>query len=120
MALTETQKAQVRMYLGYERAQDIYPEVESKFGILSSDEEAQIIAKITSLADLDTRLDTIDTDGTLEALKIDEIELRANPLELIYRRGRQLIAALAGLMGVEPLRDYYGDSAPWNGAYAVG
>lgn len=108
MALLSSQLAAVRMYLGYERGFDLNPRLESKLVALSADEEAQVVAVLAKLAALDARIDTVATNGTLEAGKITDTELRdGDPLELYARQGRRLVARLAILCAVDVGRDYY-------------
>lgn len=110
MALTETQKAQARQYLGWERGYDRNSKLEDKLTNLSADEETLVAAVLTRLVALDTALDGLVTGGAARVRKVDEIEFQPDSAFVLYReQGRSLVARLTALLGVEPLRDYYGD-----------
>jgi hypothetical protein len=112
MALTETQKAQVRMYLGYERGYDLNYRLESKLDVFTAAEEALVGDLLTKLAALDARIDDATTDGTLDVAKVDEVEMReGDPLERYAAQGRRLVARLEILCAVEARADYYGQGA---------
>lgn len=111
MALTSTEQASVRLYLGYERGFEMNPRLESKLGALSAEEEAQVRAVLAKLAAHDARADsTVGLNGTLEAIEIKETKLRdGDPLALYAKQGRRLVGRLAIVFGVDVGRDYYGD-----------
>lgn len=112
MALTDTQKAQVRMYLGYERSRDLYPELENKFGILSAEEETLIAGILTKLVALDTAIDSVAVGGDLQVIQVDEVKLRdGDPLEVYAAQGRRLVRRLESMFGVFARLDYYGQTA---------
>lgn len=121
MALTETQKTSVRMYLGYERGADLNSTLESKLDDLSATEETRVGAAVTALDALVTRMDTLSTNGTLEALKVDEIELReGDVLEHYAAQGRRLVRRLVALLGVEPRIDFFDESGGIGGVIPLG
>lgn len=123
MALTSTEQASVRLYLGYERGFEMNPRLESKLGALSAEEEAQVRAVLAKLAAHDARADsTVGLNGTLEAIKIKETELRdGDPLALYAKQGRRLVGRLAIVFGVDVGRDYYGDGGgDMGGAIGLG
>lgn len=109
MALSATQKAQVRLYLGYERGYDLHPELESKLDSFSAEEETQVVAVLASLAALDAKAESVATNGVLEAIKVGDLELReGDPLELYAKQGRRLVARLEILTSVDARADYWG------------
>ncbi len=110
MALTETQKAQVRQYLGWERGYDRNSKLEDKLLNLSAEEETLVAAVLTKLAAHDTALDGLSTGTAARVRKVDEIEFSdRDPYEQLRDQGRRLVARLSALLGVDINRDYYGD-----------
>ena len=92
-------------------------------GALSAEEEAQVRAVLAKLAAHDARADsTVGLNGTLEAIKIKETELRdGDPLALYAKQGRRLVGRLAIVFGVDVGRDYYGDGGgDMGGAIGLG
>jgi len=109
MALTETQKAQVRQYLGWERGYDRNSKLEDKMANLTSEEETLVIAVLTKLSALDTEFDNLSGDA-YRAIKVDEVELSdINPYDRLNARGRSLVARLTALLGVGINKDFFGD-----------
>ena len=123
VALTETQRQKVRLYLGYGRGRDLHPRLESRFeGFLSTEEADEITDVLTKLAALETQVASaspVSSSNTATAnikAVVGEVEFfdaanNAAALELIYGRGRRLIQRLAILFEVEPLHDYFGSPA---------
>lgn len=111
MALTETQKAGVRRYLGFGKGRDIHPELESRFvGWLSAEEETQIAATLTKLGELDAKLHTaaLENLDLISADKGDAVFLGPEQLRALRAHGRMLVATLSTIFEVEPLRDIFG------------
>lgn len=112
MSLSDAQKAAVRLYLGYERGRDLYPELESKLDSFSAEEETQVGVVLSALASLDAKVLEVSTNGVLEAVKVGELELRdGDPLELYAKQGRRYVARLEVLTGVDALKDYFGEGS---------
>lgn len=121
MALTETQKTQARMWLGWQRGADLNSALESRLDDLSATEETQVGAVLTALTNLDTRMNTLTTNGTLEVKKADEVEMRdAMPLEAYAAQGRRLVARLEALLGVERRMDVFDDAGITGGVIPLG
>ena len=116
MALTETQKTSARMWLGYERGVDFNSTLESKLLDLSATEETAVGAVLTALDNLSSRMNTLATNGTLEAKKVDEIELRDGDLLEMYRaQGRSLVSRLEALLGVKRAFDVFEEAGSTGG-----
>lgn len=110
MALTDTQKAQVRQYLGCERGYDRNSKLEDKMANLSSEEETLVAAVLTRLVAIDTAIDSLTSDASARLRRVDEVEFSdRDPFEQQRDQGRRLVARLTALLGVEINRDYYGD-----------
>jgi len=110
VALTETQKAKVRAYLGWQRGYDLNSALEDKLANSTAEEEAIVTATLTRLDAIDTALDALAVDDSSRLVQVDEIQLSdRDPFEQHCAQGRRLIARLVALFGVEPRRDYYSD-----------
>lgn len=110
MALTDTQRAQVRQYLGWERGYDRNSKLEDKMANLSSEEETLVAAVLTRLVAIDTAIDSLTSDASARLRRVDEVEFSdRDPFEQQRDQGRRLVARLTALLGVEINRDYYGD-----------
>lgn len=122
MALTETQKASVRRYLGFGRGRDIHPELESRFvGWLSTEEETQISATLTQLDALMTKLQSAALENTdlQSADKGDAVFFGPEQLRALRDHGRMLVQTLATIFEVEPRRDVFG-MGPVGGLVSLG
>ena len=110
MALTDTQKAQVRQYLGWERGYDRNSKLEDKLANLSSEEETLVVAVLTKLAAVDTAIDSLTTDSAGRVVQVDEVRFAdRDPFEQYRDQGRRLVARLTALLGVDINRDFFGD-----------
>lgn len=110
MALTETQKAQARAYLGWERGYDRNSKLEDKLQNLSAEEETIVAGVLTKLAALDAAIDGLTSDATARLRRVDEVEFSdRDPFDQFRDQGRRLVARLTALLGVDINRDYYGD-----------
>lgn len=124
MALSEAQKAQVRLYLGFDRGYDLHPALESRFqpGALTSDEESLIGTTLTNLAAIDTKLQTAALTR-LDASRVEDIELLGPAqLDALRAHGRMLVGRLGAIFAVEPLRDVFavGSAASMGGLIPLG
>lgn len=103
MALTDTQKAQVRRALGYP---DIYREpsnLESAFGALSPEGEAVVVELLGELAALRERMTAAQGQQGLK--RVEDVEFfGAASLTALGAEGNRLARELAGVFGVEPRR----------------
>lgn len=109
MALSEAQKADVRLYLGFARGRDLNPQLESRLdaGVLSTEEETRIGATLTLLGQIDTKLQSAALDN-LDLQRAEDVTfLGPEQLAELRRHGRSLVGRLATLLEVEPARDYF-------------
>jgi len=121
VALSEAQKAQVRLYLGFDRGRDLHPALESRWAWLSAEEEALVTGTLAALGGLDTKLLSAALEN-LDASKVDEVTLLGpEQLRALRAQGRMLVRRLGAVFAVEPLRDYFDDGgASMGGLFAVG
>lgn len=103
MALTDGQKAQIRLYLGYPDVnRSTRPALEGAMLALSADAELLV-------EDLLTRLDTLQTSleghWSFQAVKrAEEVTLSGfDGLVALRSEGRRLVNQLASILGVQPL-----------------
>jgi hypothetical protein len=120
--LTATQKAQVRTYLGWSpRYGGTDSALENAFAalVLEPEHEVIVIALLTDLAGIETKL--LDSHKRLKAVKVGSIELDAFKTEIIGLRseGMRLTGKLSVGLGVERRHNVFGtDSGPrawWSG-----
>lgn len=113
MAFTDTQKAQIRFYLGYqERFIWRLPLLETQLmdGVLSSDTEGIAISILSDLATIDTGL--VDARSRLKAKKVEDIDLPGfDEIESLRDEGRRMVNRLAAIFGVDVNWDVYGESS---------
>lgn len=110
MALTETQKAGIRRYLGFGKGRDIHPELETRFdGWLSAAEETIIGTTLTSLDAVMTKLQSAALENTdlKSADKGDAVFFGPAQLAALREHGRMLVGTLSTIFEVEPLRDIF-------------
>lgn len=119
MALTGTQKAQVRLYLGYQdQDRQLSTELESQLGSISTEAETLVIGLLASLLDIDAKL--LSAHGRLKALKVGSIELPgAGEIETLRSEGRRFVGRLAVIFDVEPLHDVFSDGDAASSVSAV-
>lgn len=109
MALSESQKADVRLYLGYSRGRDRNPALEYRLdaGVLSAEEEARLAAALAQLAAIDAKLQS----AALNNLDLERAEdvtfLGPKQLDALRGQGRMLVERLAIVVEVEPARDFF-------------
>lgn len=103
MALTDGQKAQIRLYLGYPDVnRSLRPDLEGAMLALSADAELLI-------EDLLTRLDTLQT--ALEGHWVYQAVVRAEEVTLsgmdglvaLRSEGKRLVNQISSILGVKPL-----------------
>lgn len=122
MAPTEDQRAQTRLYLGYERAPNLHPRLESRWGALTANEGGtQATTLLGQIAAIDTQITngspvsaTATATGHLK--RVEDVEFHgagvaAGVLSSLYGRGRMLIRRLAVIMAVEVGADYFDDGS---------
>lgn len=120
MALTDTQRAQVRKYLGWPaRWWQTSSQLEQAMNALdqTAAELTEVTTMLTALADIDTRITA--AYSRLKAMKVGSIELPGHGELLALRsEGRRYSNRLASKLGVPILSDAWsGGSGP--NAYAA-
>lgn len=115
---------QIRKYLGWsERFHQTDSRLEQAMNALdgsqSDDARTDVLATLTKVADIDTRLTgALDSLG---ALQVGSIKLPgALEIGMLRSEGRRLIGGIAALMGVEVRHDYFSPSGPTTHAGAGG
>lgn len=108
MALTTTQKAGVRRYLGYpDINRESHQGLESAMVALSAEGEVVVGDLLTQLAAIDAQLQT--SWSRQKVVKAEDVILAGHDEILGLRHeGRRLAGQLAGTLGVEPRRDAFG------------
>ena len=104
MALSDAQKAQVRRYLGYpDGYRYIYTELENAMTALSSEGETLVTDILTKLASIETKL-TSAWDHQ-KVTRVEDVYFSgAGEVQSLRHEGRRLVADLASLLAVTPLR----------------
>ena len=99
MALTDAQRAEVRRFLGYPDASaGLYSQLEGRMTAISAAGEATVVAVLTDLATLETKLKAIWS--TAHVTRAEEVEL-ASPsgMAALRQEGRRLCWALGQILG---------------------
>lgn len=112
MALTATQQAQIRQYLGYPdlfRYKNVRLEGAIS-GNLSAEAEALIVAQLAQLATIDTALTTGVGLSSAGVKKVDEIEFFGAMVTINSLRalGRTVAGRIGTTLGVPFYSDYFG------------
>lgn len=107
MALTATQKAEVRRYLGYpDLSQGAYSTLEGAMSAISAEAELQVAAYLTDLLDIEARLRS--SWGVQVAKKAEEVELWGwAGIMALRQEGNRLVEALGRLLNTEPQRQFF-------------
>lgn len=129
MALTATQKAQCRLYLGFSdmsRSTPTHWRLESMLaGALSTEGEAVVVDLLTQLASVDTDIATVQGANRAGIVSVDNggvvwAASGTSAAASVAARGRMLVNRLALTLGVEPFADIYGASRAVGGARPAG
>lgn len=133
MAFTDTDKSNIRMYLGYpDINRYVNPRLEGVLdGALSPEAEAIALALIVKLQAVDEQIDTAGVvNATAGALKkLDEIEWyntttqggAGQTVSQLSALGKQYITRLSTLLGVPVFGNYYGTTGyPGDGSGMFG
>jgi hypothetical protein len=115
MALTSSQKAQVRRYLGYpDGYRYVYTELENAMTALSAEGETLVGTILTSLALIETKL-----AASWDRMKVTQVEdvhfAGSGEIGALRNEGRRLATDLASLLSVRMLRVPF-SSSTGNGA----
>lgn len=124
MALTEAQRADIRLYLGFDRGYDLHPALESRFaaGRLTLEEEARIASALSALAQIDAKILSAALNN-LDLAKAEDVTfLGPEQLAALRTQGRMLIQRIGILFAIEPSRDYFdgGGAHGMGGLFAMG
>lgn len=103
MALTDGQKAQIRLYLGFSDVnRSLSPALEGAMLAVSSDAEDQITDILTRLDSLQTTLEGAWTFQSV--IRAEEVTLSGfNGLVALRSEGKRLVNQLAIILGVKPI-----------------
>lgn len=130
MAFTDTQKRDIRKYLGVPFGfYDLTTRLESMMDLVGTNatDEAEIVAWLTRLDEIDTALTGSGSSTTTVSYgaikKVDEVEFfepsdsssSGSSTIAIVEQGRVLISRIARALGVSdvlPLGDYFGSQQP--------
>ena len=117
MALDDTQKATIRMYLGYSDPSlnaSIHSEIEGAMTTVSAAGEVQIEGMLTLLATID---ETLQESWTRQKVtQVEDIKLAgSDEIRALRAEGRRLCAAIAALLGVRPRGGYFAGGAGISG-----
>lgn len=115
MALTDQQKADVRIALGWSaRFHQTDSRLEQAMSALDSEpeHEAQVVALLAEVVDIKTKLKT--AHSRLKAVKVGSINLDGLRTELAGLRmeGRRHTGEMAAILGVERRHDIFSSSGP--------
>ena len=119
MALTDTQKAEIRRYLGYsDLSQGQYSTLEGAMAAISAEAEIQVAAYLADLATIEARLRA--SWNVQVAKRAEEVELWGwDGILALRQEGNRLAAALGALLNTEPQIAFFsasGAGGAWGSA----
>lgn len=124
MALTATERAQVRLYCGWSaRFRQTDSRLEQSMNALDMGDAATLTivsGLLLSLVDIDTKL--VDAHKRIKAQAVGSIKLTLDKeIGLLRSEGRRFAGRLASLLGVEIRQDVFAGKGPsyWASAYGV-
>lgn len=114
MALSGAQRAKVRKYLGWSaRFHSTDDRLEQAMNAVANlpDDEAEIVAELARLEDIDAQITATNT--TAKVVTLGSIETRAAyQLSVLCRRGRQAAGRIAAILGVAIRHDAFSGGGP--------
>lgn len=119
MALTNSQKVQIRLYLGWSaRFRQFDSRLEGAFHALDAletdgdpDTLAMVVDILADLADLEPMI--VDAYSRLQATKLGSIDLDAvKEIGMLRSEGRRLVGRLSATMGIPVRHDVFSGRAP--------
>lgn len=117
MALTDAQRATVRLYMGWpSRWHQTSNELEQAMSALDSSPEdlANVSAILPKIADIDERI--LKSLGCVKVAEADSVRLKDdNGLSLLRREGRRLVNQLSSVLGCPRGTDYFGSGRGFAG-----
>ena len=125
MALTTAQKASIRMYLGYsDMSRQGFQDLEGVMNNLSADAETLIGGFLTSLATLETGMDSVSSAERAGIIEVDnggvKWESGSAAATGIASRGRQLVRRISVTLGIKVIADVFGSGAGQSGVVGRG
>lgn len=123
MPLTDTQKATVRMYLGYSdqsRSAANRANLEGALVALSSDAVTQVTAILASIATVETSLTTVNSSARAGIKSVDNggvvwADDGRSASRAVTDEGRRFVRRLSVILGVPVASDVFGSSVPTSG-----
>jgi hypothetical protein len=108
MALTLTQAAQVRHFLGIPDGLEVWVSFEAQLAATSAENLVIVIDLLAKLAAIDTQL--ASAPSRLKAIKVGSITLsQFGEIEGLRAEGRRLASRLASVYGISPVYDVFGE-----------
>lgn len=110
MALSTTERASIRRYLGWTTAfRQITPGLENAMERIAEvpEDEAEVRSLLAQLTDIETRLNTGARDR-LQASQVGSITLNAAEVYQLRAEGRRFVRQIAALLDVEILQNAFG------------
>lgn len=108
MALTNSQKADIRLYLGWSaRFLQVDSQLEGAIAAVQNDaaHEAQLTALLVEVANIDTKLKA--AYPRLQASKVGSIELNSGEIGMLRSEGRRFVGRMASVLGVDVRNDVF-------------
>lgn len=114
MAFTDTQKAQIRRWLGWSgRYFQTDSQLEQALLAIAAETQLLVEAEITNLTTIDAALSSSSLRTHFKAEQVGSITLQgADELELLRSQGRQAVGRIAAMLGVEVRHDAFAGAAP--------
>lgn len=112
MALTDDEKARIRMYLGYSDVnRQLQPGIEAAMNAVSAEGEVLIREILTKLAQLDATIASAQSTFRLKRAEDVEFFEGSGSLPALYAEGERCVNRLAAILGVPVLSSSYAPSS---------
>lgn len=107
MPFTDTQKAEVRKYLGYpDLTRGEYSKLEGALVAISEEAVSQVTVLLADIASVETELR--GSWSLQKAKKVEEITLAgSDQISALRSEGNRLVTAIGSILGVWPTRPYF-------------
>jgi hypothetical protein len=119
--LTDTQKAQMRLYLGYpDHFRYKHTRLESVLDNLSPEAETQVASALASIATVETAI--LESVGTAGVKRVDEIWFENGWVRAsqVRKTGRMYVARLSIISGVPIYSDVFGTAGYLGDSFSGG
>lgn len=125
MALTETQKAQIRTYLGYsDMSRQGFQDLEGVMLNLSAAAETIVGSLLTSLTTIDTSLADVSSANRAGIIEVDNGGVKwadgSSAGVAVAKQGRILVRRLSTILGIAPASDAFGSAVGGSGMVGRG